>query len=300
MTSTLNETDIEEHETRKALKFNETSQNEDNDASVFDESLEVDEASVDENDVNDDARDVNDDGVEETGDDVEETGDARDGVDACDGVGARDGQDAGGDACNRDAGDDASASASVDDASGKNDGQDATNVDDNRAELERTPNIQESWHEHTFPEDVQVGEKSKNDDIQQNTLNMAQQMAQADSFADNSNFAKNLAQIETRQTAALASSSKVTVRQSTPMFPKKLKQSKLQDVIQYSIMKTNERAVSSDGETAKRPNSSLLESPAKLIRPLVDDKSVDDEDDDFVSDGSFQTVTYKKNKKKKQ
>ena len=75
---------------------------------------------------------------------------------------------------------------------------------------------------------------------------------------------------------------------------------KLQDAIQYSIMKTNQRAVSSDGETAKRPNSSLLESPAKLIRPSVD-KSVDDEnDDDFVSDGSFQTVTHRRIKKKKQ
>ena len=186
----------------------------------------------------------------------------------------------------------------VNDESGKNDGRDATNVNqdnDTRAELERTPNIQESWHEHTFPEDIQLGEKSKNDDIQQNTLNMAQQMAQADSFADNSNFAKNLEQIETRQTAAPASSSKVTVRQSTPnLFPRKLKQSKLQDAIQYSIMKTNQRAVSSDGETAKRPNSSLLESPAKLIRPSVDDKSADDEEDDFV------TVSHKKNRKKKQ
>ena len=193
--------------------------------------------------------------------------------------------------------------ASVDDASGKNDGRDAANVNqdnENRAELERTQNIQESWHEHTFPEDVQKGEKSKNDDIQENTLNLAQQLAQADSFADNSNFAKNLEQIETRQTAAPASLSKVTVRQSTPMFPNKMKQTKLQDAIQYSIMKTNQRAVSSDGETAKRPNSSLLESPAKLIRPSVD-KSVDDEnDDDFVSDGSFQTVTHRRIKKKKQ
>ena len=69
---------------------------------------------------------------------------------------------------------------------------------------------------------------------------------------------------------------------------------KLVEAMQYSILKTNERSEMSEGESSKRPNSSMLENSPKHLKT-----NSGDGEDESDGQGPFTTVVSRKNRKNK-
>ena len=181
---------------------------------------------------------------------------------------------------------------------GENEDEVRKKLEKNRKELEETPDLQTSW--------ITEVEKHEDDIIKSSTP--IQQNPLADSFKKQttSGFARSLDRLETRQkrTNQQTATSRVTTRSartksqgeavSEVNIKKPMKQSKLVEAMQYSIHKTNERSEMSEGESSKRPNSSMLENSPKHLKT-----NSGDGEEESDGQGSFTTVVNRKSRRSK-